>query len=145
MQCLLSFTIISDDSSAHPSSGSNDDIVEEEEMMMVATENPVCELMTVARCSNGIMVMRSRLVRLLQTLIELIKNNGWNAPAIRLALVGMRDDIRGTAPVFNGNWFSGFVRADWRVNTVTMVTTAAVCQVSLVWRKTKVIYLLLAC
>jgi hypothetical protein len=136
---------MSDDSLAHSSSGSNDDIVEEEEMMIVATENPVCELMTVARRSNGIMAMRSRLVRLSRALIELIKNDGWNAPAIRLALVVMRDDIRGTAPVFDGNLFSGFVRADWRVNTVTMVTTAAVCQVSLVWRKTEVISLLLAC
>ncbi len=145
MRRLLSFTIISDNSSAHLSSGSYDDIVEEEEMMIVATENPVRELMTVARCSNGIMAMRSRLVRLLGALIELIENDGWNAPAIRLALIGMRNDICGTAPVFNGNWFSGFVRADWRVNTVTMVTTAAVCQVSLVWRKTKVISLLLAC
>jgi hypothetical protein len=134
---------MSDNSSAHPSSGSNDDFVEEEEMMIVATENPVHELMTVARRSNGIMAMQSRLVRLSQALIELIENDGWNAPAIRLALVGMRDD--GTAPVFDGNWFSGFVRADWRVNTVTMVTTAVVCQVSLVWRKIEVISLLLAC
>jgi hypothetical protein len=136
---------MSDDSSAHPSSGSNDDIVEEEEMMIVATENPVRELMTVVRHSNSIMAMRSRLVRLLQALIELIKNDGWNAAAIRLALVGMHDDICGTAPVFDGNWFSGFVRSDWRVNTVMMVTTAAVCQVSLVGRKTEVISLLLAC
>jgi hypothetical protein len=136
---------MSDDSLAYPSSGSDNDIVEEEEMMIVATKNPVRELMTVARCSNGIMAMRSRLVRLSRALIELIENDGWNAPAIRLALVGMRDDIRGTAPVFDGNWFSGFVRADWRVNIVTMVTTAAVCQVSLVWRKTEVISLLLAC
>jgi hypothetical protein len=136
---------MSDDSSAHPSSGSDEDIVEEEEMMIVAMENPVRELMTVARRSNGIMAMRSRLVRLLRALIELIENDGWNAPAIRLTLVGMRDDIRWTAPVFNGNWFSGFVRADWRVNTVMMVTTAAVRQVSLVWRKTEVISLLLAC
>ncbi len=136
---------MSDNSLAHPSSGSDNNIVEEEEMMIVATENPVRELMTVARRSNGIMAMRSRLVRLSQALIELIENNGWNAPAIRLTLVGMRDDIRGTAPVFDGNWFSGFVRADWRVNTVTMVTTAAVRQVSLVWRKTKMISLLLAC
>jgi hypothetical protein len=136
---------MSDDSSSHPSSGSNDDIVEEEEMMIVATENPVRELMTVARRSNGIMAMRSRLVRPLRALIKLIENDGWNAPAIRLALVGMRNDIHGTAPVLDGNWFSGFVRADWRVNTVTMVTTAAVRQVSLVWRKTKVISLLLAC
>jgi hypothetical protein len=135
---------MSDDSSAHPSSESNNDIIEEEEMMIVVTENPVRKLMTVARRSNGIMAMRSRLVRLLRALIELIKNNSWNAPAIRLALVGMRNDICGTAPVFNGNWFSGFVRADWRVNTVTMVTTAAVRQVSLVWRKTEVISLLLA-
>ncbi len=136
---------MSDDSLAHPSSGSDDNIVEEEEMLIVMTENPVRELMTVARRSNGIMAMRSRLVRLSRALIELIENDGWNAPAIRLALVGMRDDICETAPVFDGNWFSGFVRADWRVNTVTMVTTAAVCQVSLVWRKTKVISLLLAC
>ncbi len=136
---------MSDESSAHPSSGSNDDIVEEEEMMIVATENPVRELMTVARRSNGIMAMRSRLVRLSRALIELIKNDGWNAPAIRLALIGMCDDICGTAPVFDGNWFSGFVRADWRVNTVTMVTTAVVLQVRLVWRKTEVISLLLAC
>ncbi len=136
---------MSDDSSAYPSNGSEDDIVEEEEMMIVATENPVRELMTMARHSNGIMVMRSRLVTLSRALIELIENDGWNAPAIRLALVGMRDDIRGTAPVFHGNWFSGFVRADWRVNTVTMVTTAAVRQVSVVWRKTEVISLLLAC
>ena len=136
---------MNDDSSAYPSNGSNNNIVEEEEMMIVATENPVRELMTVARRSNGIMAMRSRLVMLSRALIELIENDGWNAPAIRLALVGMHDDIRGTAPVFNGNWFSGFVRADWRVNTVTMVTTAAVCQVSLVWRKTEVISLLLAC
>jgi hypothetical protein len=91
------------------------------------------------------MAMRSRLVMLLRALIELIENNGWNAPAIGLALVGMRDDICRTAPVFDGNWFSGFVRADWRVNTVMMVTTAAVCRVSLVWRKTEVISLLLAC
>jgi hypothetical protein len=136
---------MSDDSSAHPSSGSDDNIIEEEEMMIVATENPVRKLMTMARCSNGIMAMRSRLVRLSRALIKLIKNDGWNAPAIRLALVGMHNDICGTAPVFDGNWFSGFVRADWRVNTVTMVTTTAVCQVSLVWRKTKVISLLLAC
>jgi hypothetical protein len=136
---------MSDDSSAHPSSGSNDDIVEEEEVMIVATENPVRELMTVARRSNGIMAMQSRLVRLSRVLIKLIENDGWNAPAIRLSLVGMRDDICGAAPVFDGNWFSGFVRADWRVNTVTMVTTAAVRQVSLVWRKTEVISLLLAC
>ncbi len=136
---------MSDDSSAHPSSGSNDNIVEEEEMMCVATENSVRELMTVARRSNGIMAMWSRLVRLSRALIELIENDGWNAPALRLALVGMRDDIRGTAPVFGGNWFSGFVRADWRVNSVTMVTTAAVRQVSLAWRNTKVISLLLAC
>ncbi len=136
---------MSDNSLAHPSSGSDDDIVEEEEMMIVATENPVRELMTVARRSNSIMVMRSRLVRLSRALIELIENDGWNAPAIRLALVGMRDDIHGTAPVFDGNWFSGFVRADWRVNMVTMVTTAVVRQVSLVWRKTEVISLLLAC
>ena len=136
---------MSDDSSAYPSNGSNDDIVEEEEMMIGATKNPVLELMTVARGSNSIMAMRSRLVTLSRALIELIENNGWNAPAIRLALVGMRDDIRGTAPVFDGNWFSGFVRADWRVNTVTMVTTAAVRRVSLVWRKTEVISLLLAC
>ncbi len=136
---------MSDDSSTYPSNGSDHDIVEEEEMMIVAMENPVRELMTVARRSNGIMAMRSRLVRLLRALIELIKNNGWNAPAIRLALVGMRNDICGTAPVFNGNWFSGFMRADWRVNTVTMVTTAAVRRVSLVWRKTEVISLLLAC
>ncbi len=136
---------MSDDSSAYPSNGSDDDIVEEEEMMIVATENPVRELMTVARRSNGIMVMRSRLVTLSRALIKLIENDGWNAPAIRLALVSMRDDIRGTAPVFNGNWFSGFVRADWRVNMVTMVTTAAVRRVSLVWRKTEVISLLLAC
>jgi hypothetical protein len=136
---------MSDDSSAYPSNGSDDDIVEEEEMMIGATKNLVLELMTVARGSNGIMAMRSRIVRLLRALIELIENNGWNAPAIRLALVGMRDDIRGTAPVFDGNWFSGFVRADWRVNTVTMVTTAAVCRVSLVWRKSEVISLLLAC
>jgi hypothetical protein len=134
-----------DDSLAHPSSGRDNDIVEEEEMMIVATENPVRELMTVARLSNGIMAMRSRLVRLSRALIKLIKNDGWNAPAIRLALIGMCDDICGTAPVFDGNWFSGFVKADWRVNTVTMVTTAAVCQVSLVWRKTEVISLLLAC
>jgi hypothetical protein len=136
---------MSDDSLAYPSSGSYDDIVEEEEMMIVVTENPVRELMTVARRSNGIMAMRSRLVRLSQALIELIENDGWNAPAIRLALVGMRNDICGTAPVLDGNWFSGFVRADWRVNTVTMVTTAEVRQVSLVWRKTEVISLLLAC
>ncbi len=136
---------MSDNSSAYPSNGSDDDIVEEEEMMIGATENPVLELMTVARGSNGIMAMRSRLVMLSRALIELIENDGWNAPAIRLALVGMHDDIRGTAPVFDGNWFSGFVRADWRVNTVTMVTTVAVCRVSLVWRKTKVISLLLAC
>jgi hypothetical protein len=136
---------MSDDSLAYPSNGSDNDIVEEEEMVIVATENPVRELMTVARHSNGIMAMRSRLVRLSRALIELIENDGWNAPAIRLALVGMRDDICGTAPVFDGNWFSGFVRADWRVNTVTMVTTVAVRQVSLVWRKTDVIYLLLAC
>ncbi len=137
---------MSDDSSAYPSNGSDDDIVEEEEMMIGATDNPVVrELMTVARRSNGIMAMRSRLVRLLGALIELIENDGCNAPAIRLALVGMRDDICGTALVFNGNWFSGFVRADWRVNTVTMVTTAAVCRVSLVWRKSEVISLLLAC
>jgi hypothetical protein len=136
---------MSDDSSAYPSTGSNDDIVEEEEMMIGATENPILELMTVARGSNGIMAMRSRLVTLSRALIELIENNGWNAPAIRLALVGMRDDIRGTAPVFNGNWFSGFVRADWRVNTATMVTTAVVRRVSLVWRKSEVISLLLAC
>ena len=136
---------MNDNSLAYPSNGSNSNIVEEEEMMIGATENPVLELMTVARGSNGIMAMRSRLVKLLQALIEHIENNGWNAPAIRLALVGMRDDIRGTAPVFDGNWFSGFVRADWRVNTVTMVTTAAVCRVSLVWRKSEVISLLLAC
>ncbi len=136
---------MSDDSLAYPSSGSDDDIVEGEEMMIVATENPVHELMTVARRSNGIMAMRSRLVRLSPALIKLIENDGWNAPAIRLVLIGMHNDIRGTAPVFDGNWFSGFVRADWRVNTVMMVTTAAVCQVSLVWRKTKVISLLLAC
>jgi hypothetical protein len=136
---------MSDNSLAYPSNGSDDNIVEEEEMMIEATENPVRELMTVARCSNGIMAMRSRLVMLSRALIELIENNGWNAPAIRLALVSMRDDIRGTAPVFDGNCFSGFVRADWRVNMVTMVTTAAVCQVSLMWRKTKVITLLLAC
>ncbi len=55
---------MSDDSLAYPSNGSNDDIVEEEEMMIVATENPVRELMTVARRSNGIMTMRSRLVTL---------------------------------------------------------------------------------
>ncbi len=136
---------MSDDSSAHPSSGSDDDIVEEEEMMIVATENPVRKLMTVARRSNGIMAMRSRLARLSRALIKLIENDGWKAPAIRLALVGMCDDIRGTAPVFDGNWFSGFVRVDWRVNMVMMVTTAAVCQVSLAWRKTEVISLLLAC
>jgi hypothetical protein len=136
---------MSDDSLAYPSSGSNNDIVKEEEMMIVAMENPLRELMTMARRSKGIIALRSRLVRLLQALIELIKNDGWNAPAIRFALVGMRDDIHGTAPVFDGNWFSGFVRADWRDNTVTMVTTAAVCQVSLVWRKTEVISLLLAC
>jgi hypothetical protein len=136
---------MSDDSSAYPSNGSDNDIVEEEEMMIVAVENPVRKLMTVARRSNGIMAMRSRLVRLSQALIELIENNGWNAPAIRLALIGMHSDIRRTAPVFNGNWFSGFVRVDWRVNMVTMVTTAAVRRVSLVWRKTEVISLLLAC
>ncbi len=136
---------MSDDSSAYPSNGSDDDIVEEEEMMIGATENPVLELMTVARGSNGIMAMRSRLVTLSRALIELVENDGWNAPAIRLALVGMRNDIRGTAPVFDGNWFSGFVRADWRVNTVTMVTTAAVRWVSLVWRKSEVISLLLEC
>ncbi len=136
---------MNDNSSAYPSNGSNNNIVEEEEMMIVATENPVRELMTVARRSNGIMAMRSRLVMLLRALIELIENNGWNAPAIGLALVSMRNDICGTAPVFDGNWFSGFVRADWRVNTVMMVTTAAVCRVSLVWRKTEVISLLLAC
>ncbi len=136
---------MSDDSSAYPSNGSNDDIVEEEEMMIMATENPVRELMTVARRSNGIMVMRSRLVTLSRALIKLIEKDGWNAPAIKLALVGMCDDICGTAPVFDGNWFSGFVRADWRVNTVMMVTTAAVRRVSLVWRKTEVIFLLLAC
>ncbi len=136
---------MNDDSSAYPSNGSNNNIVEEEEMMIVATENPVRELMTVARRSNGIMAMRSRLVMLLQALIEIIENNGWNAPAIGFALVGMRDDICGTAPVFDGDWFSGFVRADWRVNTVTMATTAAVRRVSLVWRKTEVISLLLAC
>jgi hypothetical protein len=136
---------MSDDSSAYPSNGSNEDIVEEEEMMIVAMENPVRELMTVARRSNGIMAMRSRLVTLSRALIKVIENNSWNAPAIRLALVGMHDDIHRTAPVFNGNWFSGFVRADWRVNTVTMVTTAAVCRVSLVWRKSEVISLLLAC
>jgi hypothetical protein len=136
---------MSDNSSAHPCSGSDDNIVEEEEMMIVATENSVHELMTVARRSNGIMAMWSRLVRLSRALIELIENDGWNAPAIRLALVDMHNDIRRTAPVFDGNWFSRFVRADWRVNTVTMVTTVAVCQVSLVWRKTKVISLLLAC
>jgi hypothetical protein len=96
---------MSDDSSAYPSNGSNDDIIEEEEMMIVATENPMRELMTMARRSNGIMAMRSRLVTLSRALIELIENNGWNAPAIRLALVGMRDDIRGTAPEFDGNWF----------------------------------------
>jgi hypothetical protein len=56
---------MSDDSSAYPSNGRDDDIVEEEEMMIVATENPMRELMTVARRSNGIMAMRSRLVRLL--------------------------------------------------------------------------------
>jgi hypothetical protein len=136
---------MSDDSSAHPSSGRDDNIIKEEEMMIVVTENPVRELMTKARCSNGIMAMRSRLVRLSRALIELIENDGWNAPAIRLALVGMRNDIRGTAPAFNENWFSGFVRVDWRVNTVTSVTTVAVRQVSLVWRKPKVISLLLAC
>jgi hypothetical protein len=136
---------MSDNSSAYPSNGSDDDIVEEEEMMIMATENPVRELKTVARHSNGIMAMRSRLVTLSRALIKLIENNGWNAPAIRLALIGMRNDIRGAAPVFNGNWFSGFVRADKRVNTVTMVTTAVVCRVSLVWRKTEVISLLLAC
>ena len=136
---------MNDNSLAYPSNGSGDDIVEEEEMMIMATKSPVRKLMTLARRSNGIMAMQSRLVTLLQALIELIENDGWNAPAIRLALVGMRDDIRGTAPVFDGNWFSGFVRADWRVNTVTMVTTAAVRRVSLVWRKTKVISLLLAC
>jgi hypothetical protein len=135
---------MSDDSLVYPSNGSNDNIVKEEEMMIMAMENPVRKLMNMARHSNGVMAMRSRLVRLSRALIELIENNGWNAPAIRLALVGMHDDICGTAPVFDGNWFSGFVRADWRVNTVTMVTTAAVCRVSLVWRKTKVI-LLLAC
>jgi hypothetical protein len=137
---------MSDDSSAYPSNGSNDDIVKEEEMIIGATENSVVrKLMTVARRSNGIMAMRSRLVRLSGALIKLIENDGWNAPAIRLALVGMRDDIRGTAPVFDGNWFSGFVRVDWRVNTVLMVTTAAVRRVSLVWRKSEVISLLLAC
>ena len=136
---------MNDNSSAYPSNGSNNNIVEEEEMMIVAMENPVRKLMTLARRSNGIMAMRSRLVRLLGALIELIENDGCNAPAIRLALVGMRDDICGTALVFNGNWFSGFVRADWRVNTVTMVTTAAVRRVSLVWRKSEVISLLLAC
>jgi hypothetical protein len=136
---------MSDDSLAYPSNGSNDDIVKEEEMMIVATENPVRKLMTVARRSNGIMAMRSRLVTLLQALIKNIENDGWNAPAIRLALVGMHNYICGTAPVFDGNWFSGFVRADWRVNMVTMVTTGAVCRVSLVWRKTEVISLLLAC
>jgi hypothetical protein len=81
---------MSDDSLAHPSSGSNNDIVKEEEMMIVATENPVRKLMTVARRSNGIMAMQSRLVRLSRALIELIKNDGCNAPAIRLALIGMR-------------------------------------------------------
>ena len=136
---------MSDDSLAYPSNGSDNDIIKEEEMMIMATENPVRGLMTVARRSNGIMAMRSRLVTLSRALIKLIENDGWNAPAIRLALVGMRDDIHGTAPVFNGNWFSGFVRADWRVNTVMMVTTVAVRQVSLVWRKTEVISLLLAC
>ncbi len=136
---------MSDDSSAYPSNGSNEDIVKEKEMMIGATENPVLELMTVARGSNSIMAMRSRLVTLSRALIELIENNGWNPPAFRLALIGMHDDIRGTAPVFNGNWFSGFVRADWRVNTVTMVTTAAVCWVSLVWRKSEVISFLVAC
>ncbi len=55
---------MSDDSSAYPSNGSNNDIVKEEEMMIVATENPVRELMTMARGSNGIMAMRSRLVML---------------------------------------------------------------------------------
>jgi hypothetical protein len=125
---------MSDASLAYPSNGSDDDIVEEEEMMIGATEDPVLELMTMAQGSNGIMAMQSRLVTLSRALIELIENDGWNAPAIRIALVGMRDDIRGTAPVFNGNWFSGFVRADWRVNKVTMVTTAAVRRVSLVWR-----------
>jgi hypothetical protein len=136
---------MSDNSSACPSSGSDDDIIKEEEMMIAGMENPVRKLMTVARRSNGIMAMRNRLVRLSGALIELIENDGWNAPAIRLALIGMHDDIHRTAPVFDGNWFSGFVRADWRVNMVTMVTTAAVHQVSLVWRKTKVISLLLAC
>ena len=97
---------MSDNSLAYSSNGSNDDVVEEEEMMIVATKNPVRKLMTLARRSNSIMAMRSRLVRLSQALIELIENDGWNAPAIRLALVGMRNDIRGTAPVFDGNWFS---------------------------------------
>jgi hypothetical protein len=68
---------------------SDDDIVKEEEMMIVVTENPVRKLMNVARRSNGIMAMRSRLVRLSGALIKLIENDGWNAPAIRLALVGM--------------------------------------------------------
>ncbi len=95
--------------------------------------------------TSDVMAMRSRLVTLSRALIELIENDSWNALAIRLALIGMRNDIHGTAPVFDGNWFSGFVRADWRVNTVTKVTTAVVHWVSLVWRKTKVISLLLAC
>ncbi len=46
---------MSDNSLAYPSNGSDDNIVEEEEMMIGATENPVLELMTVARGSNGIM------------------------------------------------------------------------------------------
>jgi hypothetical protein len=54
---LLIFTIMSDNSSAYPSNGSDDDIVKEEEMMIRATENSVLKLMTVARGSNGIMVM----------------------------------------------------------------------------------------
>jgi hypothetical protein len=56
---------MSDNSSAHPSSGSDNKIVKEEEMMIVVTVNPVRELMTMARHSNGIMAMQSRLVRLL--------------------------------------------------------------------------------
>ncbi len=67
---------MSDDSLAYPSNGSNDNIVKEEEMMIGATENPVRELMTVARHSNGIMAMRSRLVMLSRALIKLIENNG---------------------------------------------------------------------
>ena len=77
-------------------------------------DDPVRVLLIVPRYRSGIVSLRSALLVQSQELEALVVSDGWNAPAIQNALIAMRNRIIERSPALDGNWFSGFVRADFR-------------------------------